>query len=59
MPGLVQPVAIEEPEDPSDEQQDNLIERAWYGQEPNRAAPPERSRDPAIARKDLHCADTS
>jgi hypothetical protein len=50
-------VAVEKPEDSTDEEQDSLIEGAWYRRNSERTTPPKRSRYPTVANDDLYSPD--
>lgn len=52
LPGFTELVAVEKPEDRADNQQHDLVEWSWDGQETQSAAPSKRPRDAAVADHD-------
>ncbi len=50
-------VAVEEPEDTSDYEQDEFVKRTRNRQKPHRAAPPKRPGSAAVANHNLDRAD--
>ena len=53
LPSLLELIAVKEPEDSADEEQDDLVERSRDGHQTSRTAPAKRSWDSAVSNHDL------
>ncbi len=58
-PGLAHRLAVEDPQNRRDEDQDDLIDWPWDRQECNACDPPQRLGNPTVPSQDFHGADRS
>jgi hypothetical protein len=57
LPSFRELIAVEQPEDTPDHEQDEFVKRTWNRQKPQRAAPPQRPGNTPIANDNLDGAD--
>src|SRR5207244_10098368 len=57
LPGVGEPVAVEQPQGAGDEQEHELVERPGHGHEAHRGAPPERPWDAPVPHHDPNRAN--